>query len=51
MAFLGPNVPALGVRKGVTVTTSQIAATIAALIGEDFRSASPAVAAPVVLIR
>jgi hypothetical protein len=41
MAALGPGVPALGVRKDVTVTTSQFAATIAALIGEDFHAAMP----------
>jgi hypothetical protein len=44
MAALGPAVPALGVRQNVTVTTSQIAATIAAVVGEDFRAAIPAAA-------
>lgn len=44
IAVLGPGVPALGVRRGITVTTSQIAATIAAVVGEDFRSAVPAAA-------
>ena len=38
---LGPGVPALGVRESVTVTTSQFAATIAAVVGEDFRRAAP----------
>ena len=37
MAVMGPGVPALGVRESVTVTTSQVAATVAALVGEDFR--------------
>jgi hypothetical protein len=46
MAALGAGVPALGVREGVTVTTSQIAATIAAIVGEDFNAASPQAAAP-----
>lgn len=50
MAALGPGVPALGVRKGVTVTTSQLAATIAAAVGLDFRAAVPA-AAPALPLR
>jgi hypothetical protein len=45
VAVMGPDTPALGVRENVTVTTSQIAATIAALAGEDYRRAVP-VAAP-----
>lgn len=44
IALLGPGVPALGVRRSVAVTTSQIAATVAALVGEDFRVAVPAAA-------
>jgi len=44
IAALGPAVPPLGVRGSVTVTTSQFAATIAAVVGEDFRAASPAAA-------
>ena len=50
MALLGA-VPAAGVRTQVNVTTSQIAATIASLVGEDFRSAVPAVAPPLPLAR
>jgi hypothetical protein len=46
MLALGPAVPPLGVRESVTVTTSQLAATIAAAVGEDFRRAVPAAAAP-----
>jgi hypothetical protein len=49
MAAIGPAVPQLGVRKNVTVTTSQFAATIAAVVGEDFRAARPAVAPPLPL--
>jgi hypothetical protein len=49
MALLGPGVPALGVRRSVDVTTSQIAATIAALVGEDFRTAVPGAAPPLPL--
>ena len=39
MAVLGPDVPPLGIRRDVNVTTSQIAATIASLVGEDYRAA------------
>jgi hypothetical protein len=46
IAVMGPAVPALGVRKDLRVNTSQIAATIAALVGEDFRAVSPQAAAP-----
>jgi hypothetical protein len=49
IAALGPAVPALGLRQSVTVTTSQLAATIAAVVGEDFRTASPAAAPPLPL--
>jgi hypothetical protein len=51
MALLGPGVAPLGVRDGVTVTTAQIAATIAALVGEDFRTAAPAAARSLPLAR
>jgi hypothetical protein len=51
MAVLGPNVPALGVRRGVNVTTSQVAATVARLAGEDFAAAVPGVAPPLPLTR
>jgi hypothetical protein len=47
MALMGPGVPALGLRRNVTVTTSQVAATIAALLGEDFRQGVPAAAPPI----
>jgi arylsulfatase A-like enzyme len=46
MAVLGPDTPALGVRRDVEATQSQIAATLAQLVGEDFRAASPKSAAP-----
>jgi len=51
MAALGPGVPALGVREGVEATASQVAATIAALLGEDFRTAVPGAAPPLTLNR
>ena len=48
-AAIGAGVPALGVRRDLTVTTSQLAATIAMLLGEDFRKASPQAAPPLPL--
>ncbi len=51
MAVLGPNVPALGVRRGVNVTTSQVAATVARLLGEDYAAAVPNAAPPLPLTR
>lgn len=48
MAFLGPDTAALGERgKGTEVTESQIAATIAALLGEDYHAAVPNSGAPI----
>jgi hypothetical protein len=42
MAFLGPDTGALGERnQGPAVTESQIAATVAALLGEDYHAAVP----------
>jgi hypothetical protein len=46
IAVMGPNVPPLGVRSGGDVTQAQVAATIAALLGEDFTKAEPRVAPP-----
>ena len=48
-AAMGPGIPALGVRSNVTVTTSQLAATIAMLLGEDFQKVNPAAAKPLPL--
>ncbi|MGC8760167.1 MAG: alkaline phosphatase family protein [Bryobacteraceae bacterium] len=48
MAFLGPDTPASGVRKTAQpVTQAQLASTVAALLGEDFRSAVAAAAPPI----
>jgi len=48
MAILGPDTPALGERKNSPpVHQSQIAATVAALLGHDFHSANPASAPPI----
>ena len=46
MAVMGPGVPELGVRTGVNATQSQIAATIAWLLGEDYVRAEPKAAPP-----
>jgi len=46
MAVMGPHTPALGVREGVQATQSQLAATVAALLGLDFGAASPKAAPP-----
>ena len=51
IAVLGPDVPSLGVRRDVNVTTSQIAATVASLVGEDFTSIAPGVGAALRLNR
>lgn len=48
MAFLGPDTRPLGVlRDAPPVSQAQLAATIAALLGQDFRSAVPAAAPPI----
>jgi uncharacterized SAM-binding protein YcdF (DUF218 family) len=46
IAVMGPGVPSAGVRAGVTVTQAQIAATAAALLGEDYAAAQTKAAAP-----
>ena len=46
MAVMGPSTPALGLRDGTRATLSQLAATVATLLGEDFRTASPGAAPP-----
>lgn len=48
-AVIGPDTPALGVRADVETTQSQLAATIAHLLGEDFNAASPKAAPPLPL--
>jgi hypothetical protein len=48
IAVMGPDTPALGERTQIgPVTQSQIAATLAALIGKDYSKAEPAAAAPI----
>ena len=51
IAVLGPGVPALGIRSNVRVTQSQVAATVAALLGEDYAGAEPKAAPPLDLRR
>ena len=46
MAVMGPGVARPGLQRGVTLTTSQLAATIAAAVGEDYRAAFPNAAPP-----
>ena len=47
IAVIGPDTPALGERHDVPpVTQAQVAATVAALLGRDFRRAAPRAAAP-----
>jgi hypothetical protein len=51
IAVLGPDTPALGVREDTETTQSQIAATLAHLLGEDFVKASPRAAGPLAGVR
>ena len=44
IAVMGPDTAPLGDRAAVTVTTAQIAATVAALVGEDYRAGMPTAA-------
>jgi hypothetical protein len=48
VAVMGPDTPALGERRQTAeIHQAQIAATIAALLGKDFRAAVPAAAPPI----
>lgn len=46
MAVMGPGVRPLGIRTGAVATQAQVAATIAALLGEDYQAAQPKAAPP-----
>jgi hypothetical protein len=46
MAVMGPGIAPTGSRAGVSATQSQIAATIAALLGADYVAAQPKAAPP-----
>jgi len=51
IAVIGPDTLALGERSGPPeVVQAQIAATVAALLGQDYRAAAPGVAAPLPVI-
>ena len=51
IAVIGPDTPALGELANVPpVTQSQIAATLAALLGQDYRTAVPAAAPPLPVV-
>ena len=43
---MGPSIAAVGVRESITSTQAQVAATIAAVLGEDFTAAAPKAARP-----
>ena len=48
MAWIGPDTEGLGERKkGTVVTESEVAATLAALLGEDYHAAVPKSGAPI----
>lgn len=49
MAAMGPHIKPLGVRRDVEASLSQIAATLANVVGEDFNAASPKSAPGLVL--
>ena len=46
MAVMGPDTPSLGRRENTEVTQSQVAATVAQLLGEDYHGAVPQSAPP-----
>ena len=49
MAFVGPDTPALGERSGIAaVKQDQIAATLAALLGQDYSNAEQRVGKPII---
>lgn len=48
IAVIGPDTPALGERQDTAVVTqSQVAATLSAFLGEDYRAAVPTAAPPI----
>ena len=49
IAVMGPGVRPVGIRRGVGTTQAQIAATVAALLGEDYQAAQPKAAPPLPL--
>ena len=52
IAVMGPDTPALGERTNVApVTQAQIAATLAAFLGQDYHAAVPKTAPPIADVR
>lgn len=49
IAVMGPDIAPRGLRGDVTATASQVAATVAAVVGEDFSRAAPKAAPPLPL--
>ncbi len=49
MAVMAPGVAPMGLRSGTNVTQSQVAATVAMLLGEDYNTAQPKAAPPLEL--
>ena len=49
IAALGPGVAPSGVRRNISATQGQVAATIASLVGEDYNRARPEAASPLPL--
>jgi hypothetical protein len=46
IAVLGPDTPTMGLRQNIDVTQGQVAATVAALLGEDFTTVDPRIRPP-----
>jgi hypothetical protein len=46
IAVLGPDTPALGIRRNMEVTQSQVAATVAQLLGEDYSAVNTQIGSP-----
>jgi hypothetical protein len=46
IAVLGPDTEPLGLRQNIEVTQGQVAATVAALLGQDFAAADPRIRPP-----
>jgi hypothetical protein len=49
MAVMGPGIVPLGARSAVKATQAQVAATVAMLLGEDYNTAQPKAAKPLML--
>ena len=47
LGAIGPNIPAKGERTGLNATQSQVAATVAAALGEDYQATDSRIAKPI----